>query len=494
MSGHSAIRAAGASKRGWLALALAGVLIWGGAGSAAAAETTPQLVYSFTGAGGGARANAVVQAPDGYLYGTTTYSSGGEEGWGVFYRVKPDGSGYQALRNFSPATDGGLSMASPIVGQDGAIYGSNSEGTGNATWGTLWRYSSAGQFSVIVTFNMANGGYPASALVQDGAGTLYGAAGGGGAGGRGVVFSVQPDGSQMTVLHHFSGDAAGGIPRGIALGNDGRIYGAAAIGGDTGEGTVFSLARDGSDYKVLHAFNSSAGDGSNPQSAPVLLPSDGSLYGITNNGGSGGYGTVYKVTPGGQFTTVLSFDDASNGAFPTAALIVGANGSLYGSTPYGGPSRQYGTLFQMSPRGKVLGVVSLTESAYQPQVALARTPDGQMVTTTAAGGSSGNGAIVKVDPAAFPSPVKTLPTEQIYFNQIYPPLTTSQTKVGKRMQLHWVSEYANYCTASGPWSGRLAPEGIRYIKHDTPGEYVYTLTCTNANGSTTTNQTLYVTP
>jgi uncharacterized repeat protein (TIGR03803 family) len=370
------------------------------------------------------------------------------------------------------------------------VHGSTSGGSGSAQYGALWRYSGSG-YEVLRVFGQADGAWPAAPLVQDAAGVLYGTAGGG-SGGRGVVFRMQPDGSQYAVLHTFSGDADGGIPRGITFGPDGRLYGVTAAGGTSDEGVVFALGTDGSGFQRLHAFSSAAGEGANPQ-APLVLGADGALYGTTNGGGSGGYGTVFRIDAAGAFSTVLSFDYFTNGAYPTAPLVVGTAGRLFGSTPYGGAGDR-GTLFQLQADGRVQGVIALDDSAHTVQAGLRPARDGMLYVPSYAGGTAGAGAIVRADPQAFPPPPALLPKVTIYFGQLNPPMTTNTAKVGQVMQLHWVGQHATSCTAGGAWSGRLRPEGIRYVRHMAPGDYAYTLTCRNTSGSATTTSTLHVVP
>ena len=163
--------------------AAAAVLAAGVAVPASAAAPV-SVLYSFAGSGAGAQPyGGLVQAADGYLYGTTL-SSAIDAGWGVLYRVKPDGSAYQVVHAFTGEADGGAPRAGPTLGQDGALYGSTSTGTDSgARYGTLWRYVPGGAFSTLHVFSNADGSYPGAALVQDSAGMLYGVTGSGGGGG-----------------------------------------------------------------------------------------------------------------------------------------------------------------------------------------------------------------------------------------------------------------------------------------------------------------------
>jgi uncharacterized repeat protein (TIGR03803 family) len=126
----------------------------------------------------------------------------------------------------------------------------------------------------------------------------------------------------LTTLIAFNG-ANGGYPNALTLGNDGNFYGTTSAGG-SGLGTVFRMSDDGT-LTPLVAFNGN--NGAYP-SAALTLGEDGSFYGTTSGGGitnsrySQGMGTVFRMTPSGALTTLVSFN-LTNGARPQAALALG---------------------------------------------------------------------------------------------------------------------------------------------------------------------------
>jgi uncharacterized repeat protein (TIGR03803 family) len=105
-------------------------------------------------------------------------------------------------------------------------------------------------------------------------------------------------------------------------------------------------------------------NGFNPVS--LIQATDGNFYGVTYYGGtptscslSSEYncGTVFKVTPAGQLTTLYSFcsqPNCSDGANPRS-LIQASNGNFYGVAEAGGTPTDYcngcGTIFEITPSG-----------------------------------------------------------------------------------------------------------------------------------------------
>jgi uncharacterized repeat protein (TIGR03803 family) len=86
---------------------------------------------------------------------------------------------------------------------------------------------------------------------------------------------------------------------------------------------------------------------------PLVVGPDGALYGSTQDGGTNGYGTLFRVEINGTFTKLHDFT-GPDGDGPSAPLVVGPDGALYSSTPNGGtngPGGGYGTLFRVETNG-----------------------------------------------------------------------------------------------------------------------------------------------
>ncbi len=235
----------------------------------------------------------------------------------------------------------------------------------------------------------ADGSAPQAVLIQGTDGALYGTTQSGGLGGSGgIVFKLNTAGSGYQILKKFSG--ADGISPGAPLlqGQDGALYGATAIGGQAGAGTVFKINTDGTGFKVLRSFTGADGDGKYPEGA-LVQTENGILYGTTAGGGiplPGGNGTVFQLNPNGTGYAVLRrfVQNSYDGLSPGSGLLKASNGTLYGTTPNGGKD-QNGTIFSIVPTTLMLTPVSGTTGVLVRFLAV----PGATYTVESAGSSAG---------------------------------------------------------------------------------------------------------
>jgi len=150
---------------------------------------------------------------------------------------------------------------------------------------------------------------------------------------EGTVFKITPAGAE-TVLYSFAGGADGDEPYGsLVQGTDGNFYGMTYEGGPTNDGTVFKITPAGAET-VLYAFGSGA-DGNEPYGS-LVQGTDGNFYGMTYEGGANNEGTIFQVTPSGTETVLWSLGAGSDGNEPYGSLTFGPDGTLYGLTYEGG--------------------------------------------------------------------------------------------------------------------------------------------------------------
>jgi uncharacterized repeat protein (TIGR03803 family) len=205
----------------------------------------------------------------------------------------------------------------------------------------------------------SDGGGPFGGLVSDGQGNLYGTTAAGGlatcespidAPGCGVVFEVsrqpgKPGGWAETVLYTFGGGSDGNGPlSGLVRDASGNLFGTTEVGGmGTGAcaggcGTVFEVSPPAGGNgawreTVLYSFGATATDGEFPYGG-LIQDAQGNLYGTTPDGGAAGLGTIYEISPqgGGKWTeTILHDFRPENGAAPVTNLLLGADGTLFGT-------------------------------------------------------------------------------------------------------------------------------------------------------------------
>jgi uncharacterized repeat protein (TIGR03803 family) len=312
-----------------------------------------------TGSGDGClpRMAAPIRDNAGNLYGTTSHCGTTANAGNVF---KIDSAGNETiLHTFTGGADGAVPLASLFRDQAGNLYGTTSTGgdtscsyVGVKGCGTIFKISSSGKFSLLHTFTGTDGANPQAGLIEDAAGNFYGTTTYGGSTGWGTVYKMDKTG-HLTVLYSFlsNNNPNDGTQPASTLVRDsaGNLYGTTTSGGNVNDcegfgcGTVFKVDASGNET-VMHALSNSS-DGAEPFS--LVMDGKGNLYGETN--GAGGYfrSTVFRVDPLGNFTVLHVFGGNGDGIGPCCSLVADDQGNLYGTTEYRG-FNGYGVIFKIS--------------------------------------------------------------------------------------------------------------------------------------------------
>lgn len=302
----------------------------------------------------------------------------------------------------SPAT-GVLPYSGVILGSDGWLYGTTLLGVNTAVPGGLvYKLQTNGAgFQVIHQFVGADGHSPQAAVSEASDGFLYGTASGGGSGNSGVVYKLAKNGSQFAVLHHFTGGGDSASPYGgLVEGSDGYLYGTTDFGNSATRGTVYKVDKAGNNYSIIHNFTGSP-DGQQCNSK-LLRGSDGWLYGTTVFGGSSAGGTVFKLLEnGGGYAVIRSFTSGTNGSGPVAGVVEASDGFLYGTTQLGGGVSGGGVVFKLDKFGGNFGVIkSFAGSGTDlrtPLAELVEGANGMLFGSASAGGTSNRGGIFRLN-------------------------------------------------------------------------------------------------
>ncbi|MEI6085446.1 MAG: choice-of-anchor tandem repeat GloVer-containing protein [Verrucomicrobiota bacterium] len=285
-----------------------------------------------------------------FLYGTT-FTGGTPNnyvGLGTIYRFNRDGTGYEIIHHFAGGDNDGQAPEGPVTVADSMLYGMTRHG-GSANSGTVYKVSATGdEFQLLHQFvGPPTEGYWPNAGVTVVNDTVYGMTRLGGANSLGTIFQVSTNGDGYQVLRSFTGAADdGSSPNGSLVSLGTMLYGMTGAGGSNNLGTIFQIGTDGGEFRVLHSFSGTPGDGSSPPGD--LTPVDGVLYGLTPGGGSDGIGTIFKINPDGSGYQVLhSFPGgASYGGRPTGSLT-GVGTNLFGTISDAGTvSWRSGVIYQ----------------------------------------------------------------------------------------------------------------------------------------------------
>jgi uncharacterized repeat protein (TIGR03803 family) len=336
-------------------------------------QTTPQGVvtegFDFGPAQGsnGSYPNALIEGPDGSLYGTT--NDGGPNGSysGVFFKVALDGT-FTLIHAFTSAelggTDsyhiGGGSLGHLVLGSDGNFYGYT---TGHNGAGVIYKITPDGVVTLLHDFNLnaqTGGGFIPSGLIEASDGNFYGTLQGyGGATGLyassgGFLFKMTPSGVLTNVAEFPDNGSLGYDPNGdLAQGPDGSIYGVTRGGSNSGQSnalpTIYKYTPGGV-IQTLYTFPSSGVNGYDLESG-LILGSDGNLYGTSVSGANAtcyrGCGTVFEITPTGTFTLLHSFAGGTDGGSPYGPIIQSSDGTITG-TNGGTTTATPGTIYSFS--------------------------------------------------------------------------------------------------------------------------------------------------
>jgi uncharacterized repeat protein (TIGR03803 family) len=364
------------------------------AGAARAQEFS--VLHAFSGGDGSSPSGALVQGPDGNFYGTTQL--GGESGQGTVFGM--DAAGNIVMQHELGGAEGADPFAPLFLGADGQLYGTTALGGpgGLDGKGTIFSFSLDGAYRPLHFFSVADGARPQTGLTQGSDGWFYGATSSGGAWGKGAVFAISPQG-EYRLLHQFSG-SDGDMPLGeLVEGGDGWLYGTTTSGGSQNGGAVYRVSSAG-DFALLHGFGYDPPMGNAPRGA-LVLGADGALYGTTEFGGEYDYGTIFRLTRDGVFTSLRSLC-LREGTNPLAGLVLGNDGRLYGTTSAGGPHGG-GTIFAAASTGNLSVLHAFTggEGGGWPVSALMQARDGRLYGTTPLGGVGSAGTVFRL---ALPGP------------------------------------------------------------------------------------------
>jgi uncharacterized repeat protein (TIGR03803 family) len=402
-------------------------------------------IYSFNGPDGDQPEANLILGKDGSLYGTTI-RGGAYANAGTIFQLSPGGASWTETMLYSfDSNNGGFNGPGTLVFDTGgslyATAGAGGKGRGGgvlqltppAISGGTWTAAKIYSFD---RFGPSGQSGPSGPLVYFPDGTLYG-----------TILTIENVGSGLFVLipptapgGHWEEKILFDFPIGAAfsgvISRGGSLYAVTAIGNattETGCGAVYEIlppAALGGSWTgtAIHNFAGAPSDGCNSYAA-LVADAKGNLYGTTEYGGSGsecalqqpeapGCGTVFQLqppaTPGGYWTETIVYNFTGihgDGAFPSASLVLGPNGTLYGATQIGGVAcpglgtAGCGTVFQLTPPAASGGAwaenvvhrfTGQNGEGAEPVAGLTLSAAGVLYGTTLVGGTAGLGTVFMV--------------------------------------------------------------------------------------------------
>lgn len=391
-----------------------------------------KVLYNFKGGNDGIdpHGNLVFDAA-GNLYGTTAQGGGTSachgqyEGCGIVFQLEPQSSGdwkENILYSFSNGSTGGVGLEGNLVlDAAGNVYGTAYWG-GSDFQGTVFELSPGSNgwtekdiYAFCPSRGCGDGGSPASGVIFDDAGNLYGTGTAGGADGGGVIFKLVPSNGSWTESVPYSFCPynfchGGWYPWGLTRTANGDVYSTTTYGGNffwpcvpgDGCGAVFKFSPKSGAYTTLHRFDGR--DGAFPNSAVVVDRQD-NVYGTTVNDGAFGCGTVFQLSPKDQGGWTYNVLYNLRTTATAGSMAIDSAGNLYvaSSGIVGGTCQQQasGEIFKLAPSKQghwQYSAVHTFGNGAQPGSGLIFDKQGNLYGTAATGGAHGYGFVFEITP------------------------------------------------------------------------------------------------
>ena len=313
-----------------------------------------EKLYDFTNANGGNPRAGLTLANNGKLYGFTTtggqiVNPGAGIALGTFFEFDPLTNTFVVIEYIDDQSPmGNIFHNSPTLSSDGLLYMASEEFGLVSFDGILSSFNtSTGVITVIDTFTNFFG-QPKSKLLEASDGNLYVTTFNGGSSNIGAIVRYNKATSSLERLHSSTGNEfRNSFNNQLFEASNGVLYGSSREGGDSQQGCVFKINKDGTGYQNIFSMVSGITDeGSNPEGG--FVEKNGLIYGTTTEEEVHGLnsGTIYTVNIN---TNTLDFVNTLDleGRRPLGTFIESTNERLYVSCEEGGGSNK-GSIIELN--------------------------------------------------------------------------------------------------------------------------------------------------
>jgi uncharacterized repeat protein (TIGR03803 family) len=313
---------------------------------------------------GAAPASRPVIGPDGHLYGATLIGGLGQgciawyNGCGTVYSLTNNSGAWSESVLFQFGTSNGAypGYGDVVFDQAGNLY-DTSPTSGSTADGAAFKLTPTSTWSETILHNFhgtPDGALPLNGPLLDRAGNIYGTTSAGGANGNGAVYELSASqiGWKRITLYDFRNGSDGGAPASnLVMDRWGNLYGATQTGGVYGGGAIFKLTRNPAGtwlfttiYQfpapvmapppVLRANTRCSGQPFVGSNRTLAIDTFGNLYGTTSADTFNQWGSVFKLRPVGttwSYSTLHNFNGTTDGGIPWGRLAVDNDGNVYGT-------------------------------------------------------------------------------------------------------------------------------------------------------------------
>jgi uncharacterized repeat protein (TIGR03803 family) len=196
----------------------------------------------------------------------------------------------------------------------------------------------------------------------------------------------------------------GAFPQGMTLiqATNGNFYGTTYVGGKYHGGTIFKVTPTGTLTTLVSFFGP---NGVHPW-AGLIQTADGTFYGTTEGNFDGKTpltwaGSAFSLTSAGALTQLFTFciPSCTVGSEPHGGLVEDSSGNLFGTTTRGG-TNNFGTVFEIPAGGTLTTLYNLCgcDDGTLPFAGLTLGSDGNFYGTTYGGGAKGDGTVFQITP------------------------------------------------------------------------------------------------